>query len=47
MVAWIAGVSLIPLDAKLDLGDRPLALVLQAHAAQVYAGACWQSWVPC
>jgi len=39
MVAWVVGVALIPLDAKLDKGDRHLAQVLRAHIGQLYAAA--------
>ena len=39
MVAWVVGVALIPLDAKLDKGDRHLAQVLRAHTGQLYAAA--------
>jgi len=37
MLAWVAGVALIPLDAKLDKGNQHLAQVLRAHSAQLYA----------
>jgi hypothetical protein len=33
MLAWVAGVALIPLDAKLDKGNQHLAQVLRAHTA--------------
>ncbi len=39
MLAWVAGVALIPLDAKLDKGNQHLAQVLRAHSAQLYAAA--------
>ena len=39
MLAWVVGVALIPLDAKLDQGDQHLALVLRAHTGQLYAAA--------
>ena len=39
MLAWVAGFALIPLDAKLDKGDRHLVQVLRAHTAQGYAAA--------
>src|SRR5262249_49136344 len=39
MVAWVVGVALIPLDAKLDRGDQHLAQVLRAHTVQLYAAA--------
>jgi hypothetical protein len=39
MLAWVVGVALIPLDAKLDKGDRHLALVLRAHTGQLYVAA--------
>jgi hypothetical protein len=39
MLAWVAGVALIPLDAKLDTGNQHLAQVLRAHVAQGYAAA--------
>jgi hypothetical protein len=37
MLAWVVGVALIPLDAKLDKGNQHLVLVLRAHTAQLYA----------
>ena len=39
MLAWVAGVALIPLDAKLEKGNQHLAEVLRAHSAQLYAAA--------
>ncbi len=39
MVAWVAGVALIPLDAKLDQGDQHLAQVLRTHTGQLYVAA--------
>jgi hypothetical protein len=39
MVAWVVGVALIPLDAKLDKGERQLARVLADRAAQLYVAA--------
>jgi hypothetical protein len=39
MLAWVIGVALIPLDAKLEKGGQHLAQVLQAHAGQEYAAA--------
>ena len=39
MLAWVAGVALIPLDAKLEKGNQHLAQVLRAHTAQLYAAA--------
>src|SRR5262245_31111012 len=36
MVAWIVGVALIPLDAKLDKGDEQLTHVLRTHTGQLY-----------
>lgn len=39
MVAWVAGVALIPLNAKLDKGDQHLAQVLRTHTGQLYAAA--------
>jgi hypothetical protein len=39
MLAWVVGVALIPLDAKLDQGDQHLVQVLRAHAGQLYAAA--------
>ena len=39
MVAWIAGVALIPLNAKLDKGDLHLAQVLRTHTSQLYTAA--------
>ena len=39
MLAWVVGVALIPLDAKLDQGDQHLVQVLQAHTGQLYAAA--------
>jgi hypothetical protein len=37
MLAWVCGVALIPLDAKLEQGSQHLAQVLRAHSAQLYA----------
>jgi hypothetical protein len=39
MLAWVVGVALIPLNAKLDKGDQHLAGVLRTHASQLYAAA--------
>lgn len=39
MLAWVVGVALIPLNAKLDKGDQHLAQVLRAHTGQLYAAA--------
>src|SRR5258708_23150999 len=39
MLAWVVGVALIPLDAKLDKGAQHLAQVLRAHAGQLYTAA--------
>jgi hypothetical protein len=39
MVAWVVGVALIPLNAKLDKGDQHLAQVLRTHTGQLYAAA--------
>lgn len=39
MLAWVVGVALIPLDAKLDKGAQHLAQVLGAHAGQLYTAA--------
>jgi hypothetical protein len=39
MVSWVAGVALIPLDAKLEKGNQHLAQVLRGHTAQLYAAA--------
>ena len=44
MLAWVVGVALIPLDAKLDKGSQHLAAVLRAHTAQLYVAGCWRSW---
>ena len=39
MLAWVVGVALIPLNAKLDQGDQHLAQVLRTHTGQFYAAA--------
>jgi hypothetical protein len=39
MLSWVAGVALIPLDAKLEKGNQHLAQVLRAHSVQLYAAA--------
>lgn len=39
MLAWIIGVVLIPIDAKLEKGDQHLAQVLRTHTSQGYAAA--------
>ena len=39
MLAWLAGFSLIPLDARLGNGEQHLVQVLRAHAGQLYAAA--------
>jgi hypothetical protein len=39
MLAWVVGVALIPLGAKLDKGNQHLAQGLRAHLAQGYAAA--------
>lgn len=39
MLAWVVGVALVPLSAKLELGSQHLAEVIHAHAAQLYAAA--------
>jgi hypothetical protein len=39
MLAWVVGVALIPLNAKLAKGDQHLAQVLRAHTGQLYAAA--------
>jgi hypothetical protein len=39
MLAWILGVALIPLDAKLEKGEQHLVQVLRAHTGQLYAAA--------
>ena len=39
MLSWVAGVALIPPDARLDQGNQHLAQVLRAHLAQGYAVA--------
>ena len=39
MLSWVAGVALIPLDARLQEGNQHLAQVLRAHLAQGYAAA--------
>jgi hypothetical protein len=36
MAAWVVGVLLIPLDAKLDKGDQYLAMVVRSHAVRLY-----------
>jgi hypothetical protein len=39
MASWVAGVALIPLDARLEKGSEHLAQVLRGHTAQLYAAA--------
>jgi hypothetical protein len=39
MVAWIVGVALIPLDAKLERGDRSLTATIAAHSGRLYTAA--------
>jgi hypothetical protein len=39
MLAWVVGMTLIPLDAKLDKGEQHLAQVLRAHTGQLDAAA--------
>jgi hypothetical protein len=39
MLAWLIGVALIPLDAKLDKGEQHLVQVLRAHTGQLYVAA--------
>ena len=39
MLAWLAGFALIPLDAKLDNGEKHLVQVLREHTGQLYAAA--------
>jgi hypothetical protein len=39
MLAWVTGVALIPLDAKLEKGEQHLVQVLRAHTGQLYAAA--------
>jgi hypothetical protein len=39
MLAWVIGVALIPLDAKLEKGEQHLLQVLRAHTGQLYAAA--------
>jgi hypothetical protein len=39
MLAWVIGVALIPIDAKLEKGGQHLAQVLRTHTSQVYAAA--------
>jgi hypothetical protein len=39
MVSWVAGVALIPPDARLEKGPVNLARVLRAHTAQLNAAA--------
>jgi hypothetical protein len=39
MLAWVLGVALIPLDAKLEKGEQHLVQVLRAHTGQLYAAA--------
>src|SRR5690242_20486579 len=39
MLAWVLGVALIPLDAKLEKGEQHLVQVLRAHTGQFYAAA--------
>src|ERR1051325_6747044 len=39
MLAWVVAVALIPLDAKLERGDRSLATTIATHSARLYAAA--------
>lgn len=39
MVAWVAGTGLIPLDMKLEHGDRRVAVLAVTHAAQLDGAA--------
>src|ERR1700758_1714543 len=39
MLAWVAGVALIPPDDKLEKGEQHLVQVLRAHTGQGYAAA--------
>jgi hypothetical protein len=39
MLAWVIGVALTPLDAKLEKGEQHLVQVLRAHTGQLYAAA--------
>jgi len=39
MLAWVVGMTLIPLDAKHDKGEQHLAQVLRAHTGQLDAAA--------
>lgn len=39
MLSWVAGVAMIPLDAKLQSGAVHLAQVLREHAPQLYVAA--------
>jgi hypothetical protein len=39
MLAWVIGVALIPLDAKLEKGEQHLVQVLRVHTGQLYAAA--------
>lgn len=39
MLAWVAGVALIRLNAKLDKGGQHLAQVLRTHSGQLYVAA--------
>jgi hypothetical protein len=39
MLAWVVGVALIPMNAKLEKGDQYLAQVLRAHTDQLYVAA--------
>jgi hypothetical protein len=36
MLAWVVGIALIPLDAKLDRGDQHLAATLAANSGRLY-----------
>lgn len=39
MLSWVAGVAMIPLDAKLQYGAAHLAQVLREHAPRLYVAA--------
>jgi len=39
MLAWVVGVALIPLDARLERGDRSLTATIAAHSGRLYTAA--------
>jgi hypothetical protein len=41
MLAWLVGVALIPLDAKLEKGEQHLVQMLRAHTGQLYVAVLW------